>query len=274
MNHKDSSSSSSSSSSSDSSSSSSSSSSDDSVADAAQDAATQAAGALIFYALAVPWTVPHLAAEPDGWTSATYERYPYADGARSAVRIGPSDEAIENGAIAPPRARDVALQLTADESYLVTNLWRTSIAGRLQLPGRMELDSTWSIYFEPIQGGTTDVAAMGTTHAAFRFAQSEAVQLRTGLGLRTWTGPDGTKTGFDASYGFDIYWARPLLTSVTLDFGNLGSAFVFQVRGTIGVTLDRVELFGGYDHVAMKNLDDSRLGVGLGGPVVGARFWF
>jgi hypothetical protein len=49
---------------------------------------------------------------------------------------------------------------------------------------------------------------------------------------------------------------------------------VFEARGTIGVTIDRTELFAGYDHVAMANLDDASRGLGLGGPVAGARFWF
>ena len=63
-------------------------------------------------------------------------------------------------------------------------------------------------------------------------------------------------------YGLDkpviVQYAKYLKGVATFDFGNLGSAFVFQVRGTLGVTIGRAEIFAGYDHLAMKNLDDSR----------------
>src|SRR5205823_3879335 len=83
-------------------------------------------------------------------------------------------------------------QLGADESYQLTNLWRTAVGARLQLPSRMELDTTWSLYVEPIMGGRTDAAWMGTHHVAFRFAQSSPVQFRGGLGMRNWTDKTGT----------------------------------------------------------------------------------
>jgi hypothetical protein len=220
-----------------------------------------------------------MVAEPDGWTSSTYERYPYADGATSALRIAPpplgadADDAPP-AAPAPPAARDVAAQVSAEESYQLTNLWRTTVGARLQLPMRVELDTAWSFYVEPLVRGPNDYTVTGTSHLALRFAQSEAVQFRTGVGVRNWSDKTGTTAGVDLSYGVDVFWGKPIVTSVTLNFGSLGSAFVFEVRGTIGVTIDRTELFAGYDHVAMANLDDSRLGVGLGGPVVGARLWF
>jgi hypothetical protein len=120
-----------------------------------------------------------------------------------------------------------------------------------------------------------DGAWSGVTHVTYRFAQTSRVQFRTGLGYRQWTGLSSTTAfGADLMYGFDVFWGRPLVTSVTLDVGNLGAAVVAEARGTLGAMLGSVEIFAGYDHMAIEGTTSSlAAGVGLGGPLLGLRAW-
>jgi len=72
--------------------------------------------------------------------------------------------------------------------------------------------------------------------------------------------PDGRRgrvdAGFNGMVAFDVFPLAPLVLSAAVDLGMLGQAFALRARGTLGVILTRVELFGGYDVMA---LDEPRL---------------
>jgi hypothetical protein len=231
------------------------------------------------YIFMAPWMVPHWACEGEGPREFAYERYPYADGAAGALRLGPTVESqfdkpwLDGTSVAPQPTRQIAAEFTSDQSYVLGGLWRSSLAARLQLPLRFELDTVWSLYVEPQPQGA-DYAWSGAAHVAYRFAQTSNVQFRTGIGYRQWTGSNGAAFGIDTMYGFDVFWGPPLVSSVTLDLGTLGAALVAEARATLGVSLGPVEIFAGYDHVAIQGaVSTVRGGVGLGGPLLGVRAW-
>jgi hypothetical protein len=234
----------------------------------------------VVFVLLLPWTFPWWLCEGGGMRGDTvrefaYERYPYAGDASGALRLGPYvnsqfDKPWIDGTESPPDdTRQVALQVGADQGYVIGGLWRSSVAARLQTPLRLEVDTAWSMYIEPA-AQQLDSAWLGSAHVSYRFAQTEHVQFRTGAGYRQWSDSHGTELGVDLFYGIDVFWGRPLTTSMDVHVGNLSDAAVVQFRGTMGILIGRAEILAGYDHLAVQGRTAD---AALGGPLLGLRLW-
>ena len=78
---------------------------------------------------------------------------------------------------------------------------------------------------------------------------------------------EGVSRGVDFFYGFEAALGRPMMLRLEGHAGSLGSAFVWQFRGTLGAMAGPVEIYGGYHHWGVGS-------VALGGPLLGARFWW
>ena len=61
----------------------------------------------------------------------------------------------------------------------------------------------------------------------------------------------------------------PVVLSTEASIGTAGSAFVAQLRATLGLRFDRVQIYAGYEHVTLQPLDGESAGVDLTGPVGG-----
>lgn len=94
-----------------------------------------------------------------------------------------------------------------------------------------------------------------------------------GLGARQWIDAAGSVFGIDALYGIDIFWIRPLTTSLEMTAGSLGSAWVFEPRATMGVVIGFGEVYAGYDALWIGSTNGGPT-ANLGGPVVGLRAYF
>ncbi|MBL8795914.1 MAG: hypothetical protein JNM56_18575, partial [Planctomycetia bacterium] len=132
---------------------------------------------------------------------------------------------------------------------------------------RFGFQAGWSYLREELDCGCHDELWLGDATLTFLFAQSDRVQLRTGLGCRWLTDGSDSDFGVNFLYGGDFYPAKPLVISTAIDLGNLGSAFVIHGRATAGIIWSRFELFGGYDWLRIGSAD-------LHGPVLGVRLWF
>jgi hypothetical protein len=237
--------------------------------------ATAERSELLVRVLTFPWSAPYLIIEEDKSVPHTFSfhDYPYAQGApgylkrSGAVMVAEAGDAPTPVVSTSPRTKEVAGQLRADESYLTSNVLRTSAAARLLLPYRLELDTDWLVFVDP-NASSTNAAGLGSAHFGLRFAQTERVVFRTGLGTRHWIDHRGAEHGADLLYGVDIFWGRPVTTTLEGQLGFVGSAFVGRVRATIGAMLGPIEAFVGYDHVGITGRDAS---AALGGPVLGLR---
>jgi hypothetical protein len=206
-----------------------------------------------------PWRLPYALIDDGRHGNLGFAAYPYAGDADGYLRT--VDKRTSSF------ADRLAFRVCGDASYQLDGLWRGAIGARILLPLRLELDSEWRLYRENNRGEIPDSAVIGNAHLAYRFAQNAYLQFRTGVGYQQWIDDEGSEYGIDFTYGFDAFPGRPWIISVDAGMGSLGAAFVARVRATVGVNIDAVEFFAGYEHIDVN-------GIALSGPLLGARTWF
>ncbi len=132
---------------------------------------------------------------------------------------------------------------------------------------RFGFDSEWNHRRQKLSNGGHDSLSTGDFNVFLRFAQSEKIEFRTGIGLNWLDDSIDTNYGFNFTYGVDVFPAKPWVLSTTIDWGTLGRASLFHSRTTVGLLLDRYEFFTGYDYFRVGSVD-------IDGIVGGIRIWF
>ena len=178
--------------------------------------------------------------------------------------IGAEDDTV----VSPYRTRPLSLRLVTDYSFDLETVHKTSAYLLFESRWRWGIEAGFSYLQERFQNGesSTHGIGIGDANIVFRFAQHRHIQMRTGFGGRYMTSPVGVKGGVNFTYGVDVYPIHPLVFSTSVDFGNLGYAFVLHGRGTLGAVLRSFEAFAGWDVLQM---DDTV----VHGPLVGLRTW-
>ncbi|MBC7819808.1 MAG: hypothetical protein IAG10_23235 [Planctomycetaceae bacterium] len=118
---------------------------------------------------------------------------------------------------------------------------------RLDTTSRFGLDTEWNFRRESLSPGH-DTLWNGDVNLVYRFAQSQRAAFYTGLGVNWLSDRFGSDAGFNFTYGADFYPAKPWVLSGSIDWGTLGHASAFHGRATVGVMLNRLEVFTGYDY--------------------------
>jgi hypothetical protein len=137
----------------------------------------------------------------------------------------------------------------------------------LSTTSRWGIESEFYRYRENVAGGGHDHLWAGDMNLLYRFAQSERVQMRVGLGCN-WLHDDAdTDFGFNLTYGGDWFPFKPWVVSATLDWGWLHHASLFHFRTTVGVVVWGAEVYTGYDYYDVGNTQ-------INGLVGGVRLWF
>lgn len=203
--------------------------------------------------------------------------YPYA-GRREGymVRAAPDADVDRD-------TRHVVTRAGVEGAFLYEDVWRTSAQLRVMTP-RFYAQGRYDLMLEgPTARLDGDVEVGGTVRDRLHFATFEfGPQLSAGERLAVRVGvvgnimfddqrslpADPTVTpGLGAAAEFDLYPIRPLVVSGRGAIMRLGDTVFMEARGTLGVTINRVEVFAGYDHRIVGN-------VALGGPLVGAAIRF
>ena len=233
--------------------------------------------AIALYILLAPWVGPYGALEPSERGRPVFEDYPYAHGSTGLLRYrepardegtgGESENEEDDQPPPSPSGKSVAGQVRAEGGYIFGGVYRAGFGARFMAPGRLELDVNVHGLVEPLADGAVDNTAFSNAHVSIRFAQNEQVQFRTGLGYQQYNGEMGAAPGIDLLYGFEAQLGAHLILGVSGNLGSAGHAFVGQVRGSLGVMIDRFEIYAGYDHISIGT-------VPLGGPAAGIRAWF
>lgn len=220
---------------------------------------------LIGLAVLSPFVVPAWCLGDTSLELGYFPRYPYADGQPGSLQIHFSEEEDPYNRGENPKylLGRVALEGSTDFRGL------DRLNGHLLLDScfRLGLQTSWSYLTESLERDRQDNMVIGDINLVFRFAQSECVQMRSGLGLRLSADAVDSHAGFNFTYGMDVCPAEPLVFSAQLDLGSLGSAGVFHGRISAGVLLQRWEFYTGFDYLRVGSVD-------VYGPVAGLRCWF
>jgi len=124
----------------------------------------------------------------------------------------------------------------------------------IETPWRLGIDTTFGRWQEDLPAGD-DQLWLGDFNIVYRFAESEDIHFRSGIGMNWLNDAVGSDTGFNFTYGIDYYPRRPWVVSTTFDLGTLGEAGLFHNQTTIGLVWDRFEVFTGYEFYSIGEGD-------------------
>jgi hypothetical protein len=200
----------------------------------------------------------------DGYTqSGHFSHYPFENGP-AYMLIGPPEAVGLPGARVP-----YAWSVRGNAEYGADFEDMDWVGGRLLLDTtwRLGIESDFRNVREDITSTWQDSLWIGDVNLLYRFAQSEWVQMRTGLGVNFLSDTEGTDVGFNFTYGGDWFPVKPLVLSAELDVGALGSANLYHLRTTVGANWGICEAYVGYDYYDVGPTQ-------VAGLVSGIRFWY
>jgi hypothetical protein len=202
------------------------------------------------------WGPPYCLSD-DYSVAGYFPSFPYANGNRGYLMINEGTG----------RPRRWAARVRSEYSDAFDDMSR--IGGQLLVSttSRWGLDTEMNYLQERFDGGRYDHLWLGDCNVVYRFAQSERMEWRTGIGFNWLDDPIDTDFGFNFTYGFDIYPIRPLVLSTELDWGTLGSAEAFHFRTTAGAVIHGLEAYFGYEY---RDIDRFH----FNGLIAGVRLWF
>ena len=215
-------------------------------------------GELLFLSLSAPFWGPPVMVGDHYAEKGYFPHYPYENGTPGFM-VGEFDSTT-TGYSAHLRTR-----IEYADSF--GDLWR--IGGRVlfEHTSRFGLDASYNSHRERVSPTTEDELALGDINLVFRFAQSDPLIMRAGLGANWLHDADGTDWGFNFTYGGDLFPIKPWVVSAELDWGTLGHATLFHIRGTVGAQLNRATFYTGYDFLDIGSFQTHGL-------IAGVEFWF
>ncbi len=212
-------------------------------------------GQAVLAALAAPFTVPIAVLGDQYEVETRFPAYPYADDLPGSLVLttpyqgSTSDWAANLQFFAIPETSDL-----------------NRYGGRLVLDSasRLGIDTESNYWMESSSAGSDHVWT-GDANLIFRFAESEHVQMRAGLGVNWLSDRVGTNAGMNFTYGLDWFPRKPWTVSTVFDVGSIGRGTLFHNRTTAGVMLGPVEAFAGYDYfqIGSTNFHGPVAGLGL-----------
>lgn len=179
--------------------------------------------------------------------------------------------------------RHVVLRAAGEGAFLYEDVWRSSAQLRVMAP-RFYVQARYDLMLEgptarldgdiEVKGKVRDRLHFATFELGPQFSPGERLAVRFGLAgnimfddQRSLSEDPTVTPGIGAAAEFDLYPIRPLVVSGRGSIMRLGDTVFMEARGTLGVSINRVEVFAGYDHRLVGD-------VPLGGPVVGAAVRF
>jgi len=226
-------------------------------------------GQLLVLGLFAPYLIPYEAFDNNCEEGALFTRYPYRNQYPGFLwtpqQSGDPPDAQPTPE--PPGCASWSTRAALEDGYDMDRINRLGLRLTVDSEYRFGLTSNWNWYHETFWCGCTYDFLVGDTNFTYRFAQNEKVAFYAGVGCRYFLDGKGGDAGVNVLYGCDIFPVRPVVVSLLVDGGNLGSSGVVHWRATVGATVHGVEMFGGYDCMRIGCVD-------LEGPMVGLRYWF
>ncbi|MBV1857010.1 MAG: hypothetical protein KUG77_01270 [Nannocystaceae bacterium] len=203
--------------------------------------------------------------------------YPYADTREGyMVRAAPNSKVEDD-------TRHIVARVGAEGAFLYEDVWRSSAQLRVMAP-RFYVQGRYDLMLEgptPRLDGDIEVAGevrdrlhFATFELGPQFSPGERLSVRFGVvgnimfdDQRSLPEDPTMTPGLGGAVAVDLYPIRPLVVSGRGAVMRLGNTVYMEARGTLGVAINRLEIFAGYDHRMVGD-------VALGGPVVGAAIRF
>jgi hypothetical protein len=192
----------------------------------------------LYFVMTSPFTIPAAALGDDYEMLATFPDYPYAGDLPGALIKTTRHEGTARGWMGTLQIFDIQETDNIDR-----------FGGRLVLDSssRFGIDTESNYWIEPGSAGTGSLWT-GDANVCFRFAESENVQFRAGVGVNWLADGTGAEAGINFTYGMDWFPRKPWTVSTVFDAGTIGGGSLFHNRTTAGVMLGPVEAFAGYDY--------------------------
>ncbi len=227
--------------------------------------ACAALGELFFNsAVETLYRMPRALLKDDGDTVRYFSPYPYA-------WHGPGHLLAVDGdllrRVEPSQLRGLSGRVDVEGSSDFQGIDRVNGHLLLDTNVRFGFQGDWSYLTERLGAGRRDEMFLTDLNVVYRLAQNDRAEVRAGVGARLSTDRQATHGGFNLTYGIDVFPRQPWVVSTVFDVGSLGSAAVFHGRATVGVLLQRWEVFTGFDYLRIGSVD-------FYGPVAGVRLWF
>jgi hypothetical protein len=190
--------------------------------------------------------------------SVFFARYPYADDVDGFMMD-------ENWTPAAPRTWSGRVWAEYGNDFDALDRW--SGDALLESGSGWGVGGDWNTYTERLANGGHDRLSIGDVNVLLRFVETPQLQVRAGIGMNWLDDSRRTDFGLNGTLMADWYPRRPWVVSGELDGGWLGSSDTFHGSLSVGVMLNRVELFSGYDYRKIGAAE-------LQGPMFGVRVWF
>lgn len=137
----------------------------------------------------------------------------------------------------------------------------------LDSQSRFGMDSEASYWFRSHSDQETTQAWIGDANLTYRFAESERVQMRAGIGINWLADQTRPEAGVNFTYGLEWFPRKPWTVATVIDVGSLGHGGLVHNRTTVGVMMGAAEAFLGYDYFQIND-------VNIQGPVAGLGWRF
>ena len=215
---------------------------------------------VIWYGLTSPFWVPPQAVQDDGEPHYTFKAYPYQADSPGYMQHELHGQPVRT-------VYPWTLRLSGEYADEFDAVRRAGVRALFETQSRLGIDASLDYFWEPhVAAGTNDLW-LGDANVVFRFAQSDRLSMRAGLGMNYLTGYGSTDFGFNFTYGGDWFPRRPWIVSADLDVGTLGKVGFFRGRATVGVNIRKVEFYTGYEYL---DVGTTQIGTVLGG----IRLWY
>ncbi len=180
---------------------------------------------------------------------------------------------VRRDAMTPSRAfdgPDVIGIVDVSAGYVFDGVVRGQVSGRIRVAGVVDFEARYGAYFEQTADTIREIG-LGRISVAYALVAEDAVQLRIGVAGQLYHDARGAELGFAGLMQLDAYPVAPLVLHLEAAAGALGQASMVDARATVGLQIDRGELYIGYQVFAVNPLSPG--GEALHGPILGMRVW-
>lgn len=160
--------------------------------------------------------------------------------------------------------------IDASAGYVFDGVVRGQISGRVRVAGVLDVEGRYGAYFEQTADAIHELG-IGRLAIVFPFVREDVIELRGGIAGQIYHDAHGAELGYAGVLEADIYPTSPLVLHLEGSVGALGRAGFVDARASVGIQIERGELYVGYQVFAVDPF--AAAGTALHGPIAGIRVW-